>query len=116
MNRYVIGLVTLDLVLRVILARVVDITLVVHVRRMYPHDAAAYPAGFRVPAHVIVDCERSSHNDLFKHARSSLPFALLLHALSVLLHFITATTHRGTGRLKFDHFGPSVSACSTTLA
>jgi hypothetical protein len=55
MNRYVIGLVALDLVLRVILARVVDITLVVHVRRMYPHDAAAYVAGFRVPTHVIAD-------------------------------------------------------------
>jgi hypothetical protein len=40
---------------RGILARVMEIFFVVHVRRMYPHDAAAYVAGFRVPTHVIAD-------------------------------------------------------------
>ena len=58
----VIGLVAFDLVLRIILARVVDIAFVVHVARMHPHDMAADPAGFGIPTYVIADFEDLCHH------------------------------------------------------
>ena len=57
----VIGLVAFDLVLWIILARVMDVALVVHVARMYPHDTTADSAGLRVPTYVITDFEGFRH-------------------------------------------------------
>jgi hypothetical protein len=48
-----IGSVAFDLVLRIILARVMDVAFVVHVSCVHPHDVTADPTGFGIPAHVI---------------------------------------------------------------
>jgi hypothetical protein len=50
----VVGLVTLDLILRLVLARMMDISFVVHIFRMHLDNAAADPPGFRVPGDMIV--------------------------------------------------------------
>lgn len=63
MQRHVIGLVALDLVLRIVGARVMRISLVGHVFLMHPHDPAADPAGFGIPADVIADFEELCHFD-----------------------------------------------------
>ena len=52
-----VGLVALDLILRRILARVVDISFVVHVFRVHFDDAAGDPPGFRAPAYVVMQLE-----------------------------------------------------------
>ena len=65
-QRYVIGFVTLDLVLRVILARMMDVTFVVHVLRMDSHDAATDPASFGIPTHMIANCECPGQDDLLR--------------------------------------------------
>lgn len=57
----VIGLVAFDLVLRIILARMMDVTLVAHVARMYSHDTTADSASLRVPTYVITDFEGLRH-------------------------------------------------------
>src|SRR5262245_18518011 len=78
----VVGLVALDLVLRVVLARMVDVSLPIHVFRMHLDDPAADASGLRVPAHMIADIE------LFRHAstRSAASMALeVLHGTLVLL-------------------------------
>ena len=59
----VIGLVALDLILRFVGARVMDIAFVVHVFGVHADDLAAHPAGFRIPADVIADLECSGHAD-----------------------------------------------------
>src|SRR5579872_5320356 len=64
-DRDVIGLVALDLVLRIILARVVPIAFVEEVRAMHLDDLTADAAGFRVPADVTSDPEP------FRHDRTS---------------------------------------------
>jgi hypothetical protein len=53
----VIRLVAFDFVLRIILARVMDITFVFDVLGVHPHDFASNPAGFRIPAHMGADFE-----------------------------------------------------------
>lgn len=58
----VIGLIAFDLVLRVILARMMDITFVVHAARMHPYDVATDLASFGIPAYMIADLECLSHN------------------------------------------------------
>src|SRR5262245_1172776 len=58
----VVGLLALDLVLRVVLARMVDVSLPVHVFRMHLDDPAADASGLRVPGHMI------AHLELFRHA------------------------------------------------
>ena len=67
-----VGLVALDLILRRILARVVDISFVVHVFRVYFDDAAGDPPGFRVPAHVVMQLESFGRYLLrrFAHGRT----------------------------------------------
>ena len=57
----VIRLVALDLVLRVILAGMVDVALVVHVLGMHPNDSASDSPGLRIPADVIAALERLGH-------------------------------------------------------
>src|SRR6266852_2210993 len=47
---HVIGLVALDRVLGAVLARVVDVALVVHVSRVHLDDPPAHAPGLRVPA------------------------------------------------------------------
>ena len=58
----VIGLVAFDLVLRIILARMMDITFVVHVARMHSHDPAADSASLGIPTYVIADFECLFHD------------------------------------------------------
>jgi hypothetical protein len=68
MQRYVIGPVVLDFVLRVILARMMDVAFVVYVLRMHSHDAATDTASFGIPTHVIADLEHPSH-DIYSATR-----------------------------------------------
>lgn len=55
----VIGLVALDLVVRIIRAGMMNIAAADHIAGVHPDDAAADPAGLRIPADVIADLERS---------------------------------------------------------
>jgi hypothetical protein len=57
-----VGFVAFDLVLRIILARVMDIALVVHIHRVDPHDETTNPTSFGIPTHVIADPECPGHN------------------------------------------------------
>ena len=52
-----IRLFALDLVLRVVAARVMNVALVVHVPGVHAHDSAADPPGFGILAYVIPDFE-----------------------------------------------------------
>jgi hypothetical protein len=63
MHRYVFGLVALDFILRIILARVMSVSLVVDVFGMHFDDLAADMAGLRVPGHVIADFEPFRHHE-----------------------------------------------------
>ena len=62
-----IGLIALDLVLRIVLARVMDVAFVVHVGRMHLYDMAADPASFGVPGYVIADFECLRHERMVLH-------------------------------------------------
>jgi hypothetical protein len=57
MHRDVIGLGTLDFVLRIILARVTGMPFVVNVDCVHLDERAANTPGFRVPRHKITDFE-----------------------------------------------------------
>jgi hypothetical protein len=61
MHRDVVGLAALDFILRIILARVMSVSLVVNVFGMHFDDLAADMAGLRVPGHVIADFEPFRH-------------------------------------------------------
>src|SRR6185312_2224476 len=61
---YVVGLVALDLVLRIILAGVMGMAFVVGVPGMHLHDMAAHVARLRVPTHMV------THFELCRHRRS----------------------------------------------
>src|SRR5262249_31227717 len=73
----VIGLVALDLVLRIVRARMMDVALVAHVGRVDPYDTAADPASFGIPAYVIADLESLCHD------RTSGPDASFLGSLYI---------------------------------
>jgi hypothetical protein len=62
-----IGLIALDLVLRITLARMMDIALVVHVRRVHPYDMAADPASLGIPGNMILDFECLRHELILLH-------------------------------------------------
>ena len=57
MHRDVVGLVALDFILWIILARVMGMPLVIGVFGVHLDDLAADMAGLRVPGHVIADFE-----------------------------------------------------------
>jgi hypothetical protein len=57
MHRNMVGLVTLDCILRVIFARVVGVPLVIEVFRMNFDYIAADKAGLLIPSHIIADFE-----------------------------------------------------------
>jgi hypothetical protein len=57
-----IGLVALNLVLRVIRAGVMDIAFIGHILGVHPHYPAGDPACLGIPAHVIADLEHSRHD------------------------------------------------------
>lgn len=61
MQRDVVGLVTFDLILRIIWAGVMRIAFIRNVSGMDFDDDSADPAGFRIPAHVIANFEPSRH-------------------------------------------------------
>lgn len=57
MKRYVIRLVAFDLILWIVLTRVVDVSLIVSVARMYSDDTATDVTGFGIPGHMVSDFE-----------------------------------------------------------
>jgi hypothetical protein len=63
MRRDVVRLVTLDFVLRIVLARVVGMSFVVEIPCVYLDDCSADMPGFRIPRHVITDFEMLSHRE-----------------------------------------------------
>lgn len=62
-----IGLIALDLVLRIILTRMMDIAFVVHVARVHPYDMAADPASFGIPGYMVADFECMRHELMLLH-------------------------------------------------
>ena len=58
----VVGLVTLDFVLRYAPARMVNVAFVIDVSSVDFDYFSVHPARFRIPAYVIADFERSSHD------------------------------------------------------
>jgi len=50
--------VALDLMLTIILARMVDVSLIIHILRVHFHNPAADVSCLRVPGHVIANFER----------------------------------------------------------
>ena len=61
MHRNVIGLTALDFILRIVLARVMGMSLVVDVFDMHFDDRAADMAGLRVPRYLITNFEALRH-------------------------------------------------------
>src|SRR5512135_630343 len=62
MHGDVVGLVALDFILRIILARVVQMPLEINIFCMHLGDLAADLPGFRVPGHMITDLEFLRHD------------------------------------------------------
>lgn len=62
-----IGLIALDLVLRIILTRMMDIAFVVHVSRVHLYDMAADPASFGIPGYMVADFECMRHELMLLH-------------------------------------------------
>ena len=56
-----VGFIAFDFVLGLILARVVDVSFVIHVLRMHLDDSPADPPGLRVPAYTIMQLESFFH-------------------------------------------------------
>jgi len=50
--------VALDLMLTIILARMVDVSFIIHILRVHFHNPAADVSCLRVPGHVIANFER----------------------------------------------------------
>jgi hypothetical protein len=66
MSRYMVGPVALDLVLGIFLGGAPPMALVVEVACMNDRDRPAYPAGFRIPGHMIAYLEPFRHFDLLE--------------------------------------------------
>jgi hypothetical protein len=64
-----IGFVAFYLVLRIILARVMDVALVVYIHRVHAYDETTDPTGFGIPTHMIADLECPGHH--FSHRRAT---------------------------------------------
>jgi hypothetical protein len=62
MQGEVIGLITLDFILRFIRAGMMNVTFVGDVASMHFHDFSMHPPGFRIPAHAIANLERLRHD------------------------------------------------------
>src|SRR5262245_54155611 len=78
----VVGLVALDLVLRVVLARMVDVSLPIYVFRMRLDDPAADASGLGVPGHMI------AHLEPFRHASTCSAGSMALEVLHGALVFL----------------------------
>jgi hypothetical protein len=61
MHRDVVGLVALDFILRFILAGAVHMSFVINILDVDLDYLAAHISGFRIPGHVIANCELLSH-------------------------------------------------------
>jgi hypothetical protein len=66
MGRYMVGLVALDLVLRIFFGGMSPVALVVEVAGVDCPDRPAYPAGFRIPGHMVADLEFLRHFELLE--------------------------------------------------
>src|SRR6188472_1660185 len=60
----VVGLVALDFVLRLGLARMVSVAFVVDVSSVDFDDFTAHPAGFRIPTDAVANCKRLDHGSI----------------------------------------------------
>src|SRR5579872_2180408 len=60
-HRDVLGRTAPDFVLRIVVARVMGVSLVLNVLRMHFDDRAAHVPGLRVPGHVVADFESFRH-------------------------------------------------------
>src|ERR1041384_1752308 len=69
-----VGLVALDLVLRLVPAGMVDVALVAHVLGVHPDDAAADPPGLGIPADVIAALEGLGHVVTGEFRQDFVPF------------------------------------------
>jgi hypothetical protein len=63
-HRDVVGLVALDFILRFILAGAVHMSFVVNILEVDPDNRAAHVSCFRIPRHMIANCEPLSHEVL----------------------------------------------------
>jgi hypothetical protein len=61
-HRDVVGLVALEFVRRIILARMVRVPLVLNILCVHPDDGSADVPGLRVPGHVIADFACARHD------------------------------------------------------
>jgi hypothetical protein len=70
---YMIGFIAFDLVLRIVLARMMDIAFVVHVPRVHPNDVAADLASFGIPGYAVADFECLRHELMLFHLTCGTP-------------------------------------------
>jgi len=67
--------ITLDFVLRLILARVMGVAFVIHIFGVHSHNPAGDPAGFGIPTYVISNFEYPCHGGFRGQTASDLaPF------------------------------------------
>lgn len=67
MHRDMVGLITLDLILRIIRIGVVRVSLVINIRRMHFDDRPADVPGLRVPGYMISDFKLSLQDSYPSH-------------------------------------------------
>jgi hypothetical protein len=84
-----VGLIALDLVLRIVLARMMDVAFVVDVPGAHPNDVAADPAGLGIPGYVIADFESLRHEFIL--------FRSQIHAHVQVIHFAVVDPGRPRG-------------------
>lgn len=58
-----VGLVAFDLILRIALARMMYVTLVVHIALVHPHDPTGDQSSFGIPTDMIADLEYLCHGN-----------------------------------------------------
>jgi hypothetical protein len=107
MHGDVIGLVAFDLVLRIILARMMDVTLVAHVARMYSHDPTADSASLRVPTYVITDFESLRHKLMLLSNHSG---SIAIATGSQQVFFVLGNLSRQVAD-SAPHHSPTTAAC-----
>jgi hypothetical protein len=60
----VIGLVALDLILGIVVARTVHVSFVVHILRVHIHNLPTHVTGLGIPGHVLPDLEFIRHGSI----------------------------------------------------
>jgi len=82
----VLGLIALDFILRIVPRGAMDVALVVEIGGVDRDDRSRYPAGLRIPAHVVADFERLCHDgSSFSAARTGQERSVIVVACQGLL-------------------------------